>query len=251
MTREKKRPEEDQEPEGKEMSLSGHLRELRNRLLVCLLVLLVSVAAGLRYAPSIVQALLSMGENCGYDFVYIAPQELLMQYFSVALVMGLVVSFPVICYETWAFVSPGLKRNENRLFLFAMGFGLLCFCIGIIFAYKIMLPFMLDFFVTLGVGSSASAAISVENYMTFFTTIFLIFGIMFELPMLALLLTKVGLIKVSWMRKGRRVVIVAVFVISAIITPPDIVSQIMVALPMLVLYELSIMLCRLFDNKSE
>ncbi len=251
MTREKKRPEEREEPDGTEMSLSGHLRELRNRLLICLVLLFTAVGVGLHFAPLIVEKLLSMGEACGYSFVYIAPQELLMQYFSVALVLGVVVAFPVICYETWAFVSPGLKRNENRIFLFAMVFGLVCFCVGVAFAYKVMLPFMLEFLITLGVESTALATISVANYMTFFTTMFLIFGIMFELPMLSLLLNRAGLIKVIWMRKGRKVVTVAIFVISAVITPPDIVSQIMVAIPMLALYELSIVLCRLLGTNEQ
>ncbi len=239
----KRTPGKIQENSEKEMTLSGHLRELRNRLFVCVALLLAAVAAGLHYAPEIVEMLLGIGKQYGYQFVYISPQELLMQYFSVALVFGVCVTFPVLCYQTWAFVSPGLKKNENRLFLFAMLFGLACFCVGVAFAFKIMLPFMLHFLISLSGASSATASISVQNYMTFFTTMFLVFGFMFELPVLSVLLTQIGLVKVRWMRKGRRVVIVAVFFIAAVITPPDVVSQIMVAIPMMGLYELSIILC--------
>jgi sec-independent protein translocase protein TatC len=123
-----------------------------------------------------------------------------------------------------------------------MFFGLICFVIGIIFAYKIMLPFMLYFLIDLSKGSNITASISVQNYMTFLLTIFMIFGIVFELPVVTVALTQMGLLKVQWMRAGRRVVIVVIFFVAALITPPDIVSQIMVSIPMIGLYELSIII---------
>lgn len=225
------------------MSLSEHLRELRNRLLVCAALLLVSALVGLHFAPRIVEMLLEIGRSYEYRFVYIAPQELLMQYFSTALLIGVCATLPVLFYETWAFVRPGLRKNENLIFLLAMIFGLLCFCLGVWFAYRIMLPFMLYFLASVSGGSGVSAAVSVQNYMAFLMTVFLVFGIVFELPVISILLTQMGLLRVSWMRKGRRVVIVLIFVAAALITPPDVVSQIMVALPMLALYEMSILLC--------
>jgi sec-independent protein translocase protein TatC len=225
------------------MVLSDHLRELRNRLVVCLVLLIAAMVVALNYAPELVGLLLDMGKGYGYQFIYISPQELLIQYFSVSLVAGFCVTLPMLCYQVWAFVSPGLKKNENLFFLLAMIFGLICFCIGVYFAYRIMLPFMLYFLISLSTGSEVAASISVQNYLTFLMTIFLIFGIVFELPVVSVLLTQMGLLKVEWMKKGRRVVIVVIFVIAALITPPDIVSQIMVAIPMIALYELSIILC--------
>ena len=166
-----------------------------------------------------------------------------MQYFSTALLIGICITLPALCYETWAFVRPGLRKNENLIFLLTMIFGLLCFCLGVWFAYRIMLPFMLYFLASVSGGSGVSAAVSVQNYMTFLMTVFLVFGIVFELPVISILLTQMGLLRVSWMRKGRRVVIVLIFVAAALITPPDVVSQIMVAIPMMALYETSILLC--------
>jgi len=227
----------------KEMPLSEHLRELRNRLLVCVALLICAVLAGLHFAPRIVDLLLAIGRAYQYQFVYIAPQELLMQYFSVALLLGVCVSLPVLCYELWAFLRPGLRKNENLIFLSTMVFGLLCFCLGVYFAYKIMLPFMLYFLTSLGAGSGIRSAISVENYMTFLMTVFVLFGIIFELPVVSILFTQLGLLRVQWMRRGRRVVIVAIFIAAALITPPDVASQILVAVPMMALYELSILLC--------
>lgn len=241
----RKRRSKDSGNREKEMSLAGHLRELRNRILVCLVLLIAAILISLAYAEGLVELLLAMGRTYGYRFVYIAPQELLLQYFSVSLIAGICVTLPVIFYQVWAFLRPGLKKSENLFFLFAMIFGLICFCVGICFAYKILLPFMLDFLISLSRGSSVSAAVSVQNYINFLMTVFLVFGFLFELPMVSVLLTQMGFLKVEWMKKGRKVVIVAIFFIAAVITPPDVFSQIMVAVPMLVLYELSIVLCRI------
>lgn len=229
----------------KNMTLSGHLRELRNRVVICLVCLVVSFLVGLHFAPNIIDFLTDMGKSCGYRYVYLAPQELLMQYFSVALLSGVCVTLPLILYHVWAFVQPGLKKNENLLFLSAMISGLLCFVIGILFAYKIMLPFMLRFLIDVSKGRGITASISVQNYISFLLTIFMIFGIVFELPVVSVMLTQMGLLKVKWMRTGRRFIIVLIFFIAAVITPPDIVSQIMVAVPMIGLYELSILISAL------
>lgn len=229
----------------KEMSLSGHLREMRNRILVCLVLLIAAILVSLGYAERLVEFLLSIGRTYGYRFVYIAPQELLLQYFSVSLIAGVCVTLPVFFYQAWAFLRPGLKKSENLFFIFAMIFGLICFCIGVCFAYKIMLPFMLEFLISLSSGSSVSATVSVQSYISFLMTVFMVFGFIFELPMVSVLLTQMGFLKVEWMKKGRKIVIVGIFFIAAVITPPDVVSQVMVAVPMLVLYELSIVLCML------
>jgi sec-independent protein translocase protein TatC len=230
------------------MSLTGHLKELRNRIFICLVLLVAAMIAGLNLAPRMVRLLLDIGGKYDYQFVYIAPQELLLQYFSISLIIAVCVTLPMLLYQLWAFISPGLRKNENMFFLLAMVFGLICFCIGVYFAYRVMLPFMLHFLISLSEGSGVEASISVQNYLSFLMTIFIIFGAVFELPVLSLLLTQMGLLKVSWMKKFRKIVIVAIFFVSAIITPPDIVSQVMVAIPILFLYELSIILCTIFQK---
>lgn len=230
-------------PKDKAMSLSGHLKELRNRLVICVACFAVAFIVCLNYASEIVELLTDIGYSYGYRYVYIAPQELLMQHFAVALLAGLCVVFPVLAYQIWAFIRPGLTRKENAFFVLATSFGLAFFIVGVLFAYRVMLPFMLEFLIGVKAGTYISTSISVENYISFLLTIFLIFGIVFELPVISVLLTQLGLVKVAWMKKGRRVVIILIFLIAAVITPPDIVSQIMVAIPMIGLYELSIIIC--------
>ena len=285
----------------KRMKLTGHLKELRNRLIVCLLFLFVGTIVGLGFAPRVVEHLLGMGEVYGYQYVYLAPQELLMQYMSVALIFGLVCAMPVIMYEVWAFARPGLSKRENIAFVCSLIFGTACFCAGVYFAYRIMLPtmllflstlenyaqvaaaisvqnyisflltifiifgvvfelpvvyfayrimlpFMLQFLIGVSLGTDISAAITVGNYISFLLTMFVIFGLVFELPVVSVMLTQLGILKVEWMKKARRFVIVISFVVAAIITPPDVVSQIMVGIPMLILYQLSIILCMISEK---
>ena len=233
----------DQSQDGGMMSLSGHLKELRNRLIICVVFLIAAFLVGFHFAPDIVQVLTDIGKQYGYTYIYVSPPELLLQYFSVALIAAVVVTLPLILYHVWAFVQPGLKRNENRLFLSALIFGLIMFVIGVIFAYKIMLPFMLHFLIDISSGSDIQASVTVGNYISFLMTIFIIFGIIFELPVISVILTQMGLLKVEWMKKFRRIIIVVIFFIAAVVTPPDVVSQVMVAIPMLILYEASIILC--------
>lgn len=227
------------------MSLSGHLKELRNRLILCVVIFLVVSVLALGKAQQLVTVFTDMGEQYGYVYVYIAPQELLMQYFKVSLIAGVCLTMPVILYEGYAFARPGLTRRENFLVAFSMVFGLLCFIAGVAFAYYVTLPFMLKFLIDLGAGSLISASISVESYLNFVMTVFVIFGFVFEMPLLSMILSRIGLLTPALMRKWRTAAIVLIFILAAVITPPDIFSQVMVALPMLVLYEFSILLSAL------
>ena len=227
------------------MGLSGHLRELRNRLLICLAALLICTGVGLAFADRVVRVLLRIGEAYGYKFVYLSPQEMLLQYVSVAFVCAVCVTLPVTLYEIWAFLRPGLERNERLFYILTMLSGLVCAALGILFAAKALIPFMLRFLMSLNRESGASASVSVQNYVSFLLTIFVIFAVVFELPVVTVLLTQLGIVKVEWLKRARKVMIVVIFFVAAVITPPDVVSQVMVAAPLLALYELSVLICTL------
>lgn len=227
------------------MSLSGHLRELRNRVAVCVVVLVLGFFGCLSIAGKLVTMLTDLGTAYHYNYVYIAPQELLLVYFNLALIGAVVITFPVLAYEAYAFASPGLSRRERTSIALALLAGTLFFVIGVAFARFISVPFMLRFLIGFTTEVEVSASISIQEYVGFLMTVFLIFGAVFELPVISVLLTSLGVLRAEWLMKGRRVMIVLIFVLAAIITPPDIVSQIMVAVPMIGLYELSILLSRL------
>lgn len=239
----KKKAKEPVSPDGS-MSLSGHLRELRNRILICVILLVVVFGVCLSFAPRLVTLLTDMGRRYDYVYVYIAPQELFLVYMNVALVGAVVVCFPVLAYQVYAFCSPGLSGKERGYISGALIAGGLCFLVGVAFAYFISLPFMLRFLIQFTGEVDVAASISIQQYVSFLLTVFVIFGLVFELPVVSVLLTGLGLVKAEWLVKGRKVMIVVIFVLAAIITPPDIVSQIMVAIPMLALYEISIALSR-------
>ena len=239
----KKKAKEPVSPDGS-MSLSGHLRELRNRILICVILLVVVFGVCLSFAPRLVTLLTDMGRRYDYVYVYIAPQELFLVYMNVALVGAVVVCFPVLAYQVYAFCSPGLSGKERGYISGALIAGGLCFLVGVAFAYFISLPFMLRFLIQFTGEVDVAASISIQQYVSFLLTVFVIFGLVFELPVVSVLLTGLGIVKAEWLMKGRKVMIVIIFVLAAIITPPDIVSQIMVAIPMIGLYELSIALSK-------
>ena len=243
MARKKKNKNADSQ--GGNMSLTGHLKELRNRVVVSLVVLIAGMIFCFSYAERVVTMLTDIGVQFGYEFVYIRPQELLLVYFSISLIGALVIALPVIAYEIFAFCGPGLKKREKAFLLLAMIFGTIFFGLGVWFVYKIMMPFMLRFLISFSHQVIVSASISIQEYMTFMMSVFLIFGVIFELPVLSVILTGLGLIKPVWLIKARKVMIVVIFFMAAIFTPPDIVSQIMVAIPIILLYELSIILSRI------
>lgn len=229
------------------MTLTGHLKELRNRLLVCAVVFVVAVVYFLTISDKLVDLLTAMAiDNQGYTFVFLAPQEKLMQYFRLSLIAAVVVTIPVALYEVYAFAKPGLKKSERFFFGMVLLFGLLLFCLGVVFAYKITLPFMLNFLVTLEGSEYITASISIESYINLCLTMFVVFGLVFEMPLVTIILSRMGIANPDIMKKGRGVAIVVIFVVAAIITPPDIVSQIMVALPMVLLYFVSTFLSGVF-----
>ena len=246
----KKKAKEAASPDGS-MSLSGHLRELRNRILICVILLVVVFGICLSFAPQIVTLLTDMGQRYNYVYVYIAPQELFLVYMNVALVGAVVACFPVLAYQIYAFCSPGLSGKERGYISGSLIAGGLCFLAGVAFAYFISLPFMLRFLIQFTGEVDVSASISIQQYVSFLLTVFVIFGLVFELPVVSVLLTGLGLVRAEWLVKGRKGMVVIIFVLAAIITPPDIVSQIMVAVPMLALYEISIALSRVVGKAKK
>ena len=146
---------------------------------------------------------------------------------------------------------PENSRKEKTVFLLAMIFGAVCFLIGVLFAYFITVPFMLRFLIQFTTDVNVTDSISIGEYLNFLITVFIIFGIVFEMPVVTVLLTRLGLLKARWLKAARKVMIVVIFFIAAVITPPDVVSQVMVAIPMIGLYQISIALCAVFEKKKE
>ena len=233
-------------PDDGNMTLTGHLKELRNRLIVCAVVFVAAVVVTLAYADRLIDLLTAMGQGF-YTFVSIAPQEKLMQYFRVSLLAAVVVTVPVALYQVYAFAKPGLKKSESFFFKMVMLLGLILFCVGVLFAYKLMMPFMLRFLSTGIEGAEyIQTTTSIESYVNLCLTMFIIFGCVFEMPLITIILSKMGIINPQLLKQVRGIAIVIIFFIAAVVTPPDIVSQCMVAGPMVLLYFISIFLSGIF-----
>ena len=167
---------------------------------------------------------------------------------QIAFVGGLLLALPVIFYQAWRFVAPGLLQREKRLTLPIISLSVLCFSVGAMIAYYIVLPLGLRFFLALEPPDMTSQW-AADEYIGFVLRLIAGFGIVFEMPVLSLFLAKVGVLTAARMRRIRRYAIIGIFVLGAIFTPPDPVSQILMALPLLLLYEISIWVCKISERK--
>ncbi len=231
------------------MTLIEHLNEFRKRLIIVAICFFAFTILGFYFAQDFVDQLVILGE--GYSFVYISPSELFMQYVNISVIAGIVATSPVILFEIWKFLCPGLKLKEKTVMCFAFFSGFIFFLIGAAFAYFIMIPFLLQYFLKVDATQTIKPMISFANYVGFVTSSLLTFGLIFEIPIVTMVLSQLGLLKPEWLVKSRKIVIVVIFVVAAFLTPPDIVSQVIVAIPMLGLYELSVIICKVLFLKRQ
>lgn len=167
---------------------------------------------------------------------------------QIAFVGGLLLALPVVFYQTWRFVAPGLLQREKQLMVPIISLSVFCFAVGALIAYSIVLPLGLRFFLSLEPPDMTSQW-AADEYIGFVLRLIAGFGIVFEMPVLSLFLAKVGVLTAARMRHIRRYAIIGIFVLGAIFTPPDPVSQILMALPLLLLYEISIWVCKIVERK--
>lgn len=224
------------------MTMTEHLKELRNVIVSIAATFLIVMLVGYYYAPDFVKMCLDLAE--GYTFVQTGPAELLGQYVMMAVILGIVAAVPVAIWQIFRFASPGLKKNESQAFLSVMMAGVLFFFVGAVFCIYVVLPFTLQFFLSLNT-IDVQGMYSVKEYMSYMYGVIVAFGIIFEIPVVASLLALTGILKPGIMVEGRRLVIVINFIIGAAITPTDVMSQLLVAIPMCLLYELSIIFVRI------
>ncbi len=231
---------------------TAHLEELRKRMINCF------VAAGVGFVICyafkqklflILSRPLVEAMESGEKFVYTGLPEAFFTYLKSALIGGLILAAPVILYQFWMFVAPGLYKNERRILLPIIFLSTLFFVGGALFGYFVVFPFGFQFFLSFS-NEIVRPLPSMKEYLTFASKLLLAFGIVFELPLMITAMARLGLVTVDFLKKNRKYAIVIFFAGAAIITPPDVVTQIMMALPLMVLYEISILGARLFGRKK-
>lgn len=242
------------EPTEYEAPITEHLAELRDRLIKSLIALFVGavlVFIKVEIFFDIFQAPLHKVFP-ELKLVALTPTESFFTALKISLLMGFVVSSPFIFFQVWKFIEPALYENEKKLLIPFVFFTTLFFISGAAFAFFLVLPLAIKFLLTFGYTQlDVEAMLSVSSYISFVIRLILAFGITFELPVILSLLARLGLVSPEGLIKIRPYFIVGAFAFAAFITPPDIISQILLALPLVVFYEISIFMAKMLYPKSE
>jgi sec-independent protein translocase protein TatC len=244
-------PDDRSQSDDKTMTILEHLQELRNRLIICAVTLLITtILAFYPITAWVLQWMKEPAENRveNFDLVFTQPLEYWTTFFRVSLLIGLALAMPVILWQFIAYVGPGLTKNEKKWAYPIVLFASVMFVLGCAFAYYIELPPAFGFLFSTP-GDVAEPFISVKAYVDFVTRLMLVTGIAFELPLVIMGLAKIGIVTSKRLISWWRYVIVGVFVLAAIITPsPDPVTQAIVAVPMFVLFLMGIALAKLVES---
>ena len=238
------------EPESK-MPFTEHLEELRRRLIICFAAVGVGFLICYFFAKQLFEILMQPLIRVmppGERLIFTALPEAFITYLKVALLGGIGLASPVIIYQFWRFIAPGLYKRERSALLPIVMFSTFFFLGGAFFGYFVVFPFGFKFFI--GFASDSIRALpTIREYLKFATKLLFAFGIIFELPLFSFFLARLGLVNAELLRSKQKYAILLIFMLAAILTPPDIVTQVMMAGPLLLLYELSIWIAKVFAKK--
>lgn len=233
------------------LSIPDHLDELRTRLIIALTSVVVFTVAAFIYSDSLLEFIIEPIKKSISTLYFMTPYEAFMTRVKISLASGIVLSLPVIFWQLYLFVTPGLHNSEKKAIGPVVVASVGLFAIGVLFAYFLVIPFALQFF--LGFSTkSLQPIISIQAYISFWLSIVLVFGFSFDVPILVLALIYLGVLKTEVLRKKRRVVIVVAFIIAAVITPTvDIITQCLLAVALWILFELSLFVGKRIEKNKD
>lgn len=228
------------------MPITGHLLELRNRLVKSVFFLIFFCGIAFYFSD---QIFFLFKRPLKAELIFLSPAEAFWSDLKISLFVGFMASFPVILFEVWQFISPGLLPKERVYFLPFLILGTLFFFAGVSFCYFVALPLALDFLIEYGRRSGIKPQISVSMYIDFNLKFLLSFGLIFELPLGMILFARMGMLTPAFLVRNRKYAILLAFFVSALLTPtPDIFNQTVMAIPLIVLYEIGIIAVRIFGG---
>ncbi len=232
----------------KKMTLLGHLLELKARLIKSVIAVAITTTISFVFAKQIFAILIR--PTGGIDLIYIEMTEMLGTYMKVCLASGIILAMPYLIYHFVMFVSPALSPREKKYVYVILPWIGLMFIGGVVFGYFVLIPPAVKFLVNFG-SDIATPQIKIGNYISVVTRLLLAMGLVFELPVVSTFLARIGVISYRWLASKRKAAIIFAFILAAIITPTfDPVNQTLVAVPLIVLYELSIWLAKLVQKKE-
>lgn len=233
-----------------EMGFLDHLEELRWRLVRCLLAMVIGSAISFGYIDHILNVLLYPARSTSnpINLQVLSVQGMFLIKWFISFISGFILALPYLIYQFWRFVAPGLKVNEKQYAFPVVFFAFSSFITGILFGYFILVPFSLEFFSGIG-ASHVDNNFSIQYYFSFLTWLLLGAGIIFQLPVVSLVLSAIGILTPPFMRHYRRHSVVVILILSSFITPPDPVSMVIMSFPLILLYEMSIGVSWLVNRK--
>jgi sec-independent protein translocase protein TatC len=239
-------------PEDQKLPFTDHLDELRKRLIRCAIAIFIGFAVSYLFKERIFDVLAAPLINVmghGDTMIFTGIPEAFFTYLKVSLLAGIMLATPVILFEFWMFVAPGLYQNEKKLLFPIVLISSFFFMGGALFGYFIVFPFGFQFL--LGFASENIQAMpSMREYLSFSAKLLLAFGLVFEMPIVITFLARLGIVTTAGLKKNRKFAILMIFAGSAFLTPPDVVTQTMMAIPLMILYEISILGARVFGRRS-
>ena len=246
-------PDDSDEESGRPMTLMEHLNELRRCLTrACIAVIVCFVGCWIVVDPifdTLVNPLLAVLPEGSHPIYTTLPEGFFTRMF-IALVAGIFVASPVISYQIWSFIAPGLYEEEKKYIIPIAFLSAIFFIGGGLFCFFIVFPYVFTFFISFATESIIATPM-ISDYLDFVLKLLIAFGLIFEMPLFSFFLARLGIVTASGMRKMRRYAGLIIFIVAAILTPPDVVSQLLMAGPMLVLYEISILIAALFGRKKK
>jgi len=233
------------------MPFLDHLEELRWRIIKALAAVTVLSIVSLIFSDYIFDFLIYSTKNLHtpIHLQVLKVQTIFIIKLELAVIFGVILGLPFIFYQIWAFIAPGLLDKERKYVVPIIFFATLSFLAGAAFGYLVIIPLALDFFLGLA-PASVTNNIAIDFYFSFVARLVMVFGLVFELPVISLFLTKIGLLTPNFLRKYRRYAVVIIFIVAAVLTPPDPTTQILLAIPLLVLYEITIWISHIFYKKK-
>lgn len=239
------------------MSLGDHLEELRARLILALTgITLAAILCLIPYFFRRIQNLIyypkdKLPDPTRVTLIVLGPADPFIVYMKIALIAALIISSPWVFYQIWMFVAAGLYPKERRYVHKAVPFSVLLFVTGALFFLFVVAPISLRFFLGFADFVGVKANWTLQKYVSFITTLMLVFGIAFQTPIAIFILNKTGLVSIQTFRKSRKYVLLGIFILAAIATPPDAISQVTLAIPLYFLYELGILICLFTGRKKK
>ena len=237
-----------------DMTFFEHLSELRKRFLIIVSSVIFFSISGYYFSEEIIDLMLNASGSTAADFQVLYITSMFMIKINIAVFVGIIFSFPVILYQSLTFVKPAFENQLNfvKILLF-LSLSLFLFILGILFGFYILIPLSVNFFNSISLNLSGSVALNytLENYLIYLSWILLVSSVIYQVPILLFILVKINILDVSSLKSKRPYIIIIFFIIAALLTPPDPISQLLVALPMILLYEITIILIRLFFKNDE